>query len=292
MSLLASSPLENVQKNDSKIAPYRTVIISGHVVEVREYDRAPTGLNKPFEDDYDPFANLDVQDAVEQQEINTQHHLDQSRLKDMLKSTRTSERRQQTVRDARNKVRRLALSNFGHSDKFITLTYKKNMTDIDQADKDFKNFIKRFKYHFGVEELKYLAVREFQQRGAIHFHLVCNWDKHFTSENEIRKSERLLGKEIWKQGFVDIKQIDHVDNIGAYISKYMTKSVSISFFKNKKIYLCSKGLQQSIKLTGEEADKYFLENNLDQKKETFKNEYPTEYQGNCQFKEYNYQRQI
>lgn len=289
MPALASKPIQNEQKTT-----YKTIIISGHVIEVREYERAPSRPNFIHEDDYDPFHNIDLLEKEHpgyMQAINNQNYLDNQRKAELLRGDRKAERRQQTVRDARNNVRRLALANFGPSDKFITLTYKKNMKDIEQADKDFKNFIKRFKYHFDITDLKYIAVREFQKRGAIHFHLICDWNKYFSDESEIRKFERLLGKEIWKQGFVDIKQTSHIDNIGAYISKYMTKNVSVEFFKNKKIYLCSKGLKKSIKLTGEEAEKYFIENNLEKEKEVFQNEYPTEYNGLCNFKEYNKLRQ-
>ena len=48
--------------------------------------------------------------------------------------------------------------------------------------------------------------------------------------------------QIPKHGFVDIKIMDDgVDNIGAYLIKYMTKDVSHEAFKGHKAYLCSKG---------------------------------------------------
>lgn len=251
---------------------YKKVIVSGNVIEVYEYEKEPMipEQNKYIDDGYDPFD-------YENTEL------------DQFKKDRTQERREQTVRDARNMVRRLALMNFGSGDKFITLTYKENITDIDKADLDFKNFIKRFKYHFKIERLKYIAVREFQKRGAIHYHIICDWDKHFESEKEVRHYERVLGRDIWRHGFVDIKTMDeNNDNVGAYLVKYMTKNVSVVFFKNRKIYLCSKGLERPKVYRGLEAEMIIETYKLGtQKKEVFTNSYLSEYLGNVVYKEYN-----
>lgn len=256
----------------TQITTYKKVIVSGNVIEVYEYEKQPMipEQNKYTDDGYDPFdyENTDL---------------------DQFKKDRKQERREQTVRDARNMVRRLALMNFGSGDKFITLTYKENMTDIDRADLDFKNFIKRFKYHFKIERLKYIAVREFQKRGAIHYHVICDWDKHFESDKEVRHYERVLGRDIWRHGFVDIKTMDeNNDNVGAYLVKYMTKNVSVVFFKNRKIYLCSKGLERPKVYRGLEAEMIIEAYGLgDKKKEVFTNSYLSEYLGNVVYKEYN-----
>lgn len=256
---------------------YKKVIVSGNVIEVYEYEKSPTvpEYDVHVNDGYDPF---DYEN----------YKLDSEQL-EKYKKDRTQERREQTVRDARNMVRRLALMNFGPGDKFITLTYKENVKDIDKADLDFKNFIKRFKYHFKIDRLKYIAVREFQKRGAIHYHVICDWDKRFESEKEVRHYERVLGRDIWRHGFVDIKTMDeNNDNVGAYLVKYMTKNVSVVFFKNRKIYLCSKGLERPKVYRGLEAEMIIEAYGLGtQKKEVFTNSYVSEYLGNVVYKEYN-----
>src|SRR5690606_33032651 len=155
-------------------------------------------------------------------------------------------RRQQTMREARNLTRRLALMNFGQSDTFITLTYpnERHLTenDIEIADNDFKKFMQRFNYRYG--KVKYLAVREFTKIGRIHFHLLTDWKPDVHNETEIRELEVEFAKKVWKHGFVDIKVMTEVDNIGAYLIKYMTKDVSQEAFKGHKAYLCSKGLER------------------------------------------------
>lgn len=82
----------------------------------------------------------------------------------------------------RNNIRRLACANFSNMDKFITFTFKENLQDLKQANLIFKNFIKRLKYYLNDFEIKYLAVIEFQSRGAIHYHTLMNipyikWEK-------------------------------------------------------------------------------------------------------------------
>jgi len=100
----------------------------------------------------------------------------------------------------------------------ITLTYKKNMTDTKQLYEDFKNFMKRFRYSFKeYGSIDYLTVIEPQERGAWHHHLLVRFndveDKVFLNPNAVR--------EIWGHGFIKIKTLEGVDNIGAYLSAYL-----------------------------------------------------------------------
>lgn len=249
---------------------YRKVIVSGDVLEVYSYERPPKN-------------NFEVTDGYEERFNDIEDGLD-------LRGDRKDERRLQTVRDARNLTRRLALMNFNSKDKFITLTYAENMTCLNRADDDFKKFIMRLKYQYGIKELKYLAVRERQKRGAVHFHLLCNWDVELIDEKQIRNLERHIGEKVWKFGFVDIKPIGHVDNVGAYLIKYMTKNLSIELYKGKKLYLCSRGLERPVEYSGLEAEALIKFYELDNKKEVFTNCYESEYLGKITYFEYNKNR--
>lgn len=261
------------------VRTYKKVIVTNHVIEIYEYQKEPLG-RQDFDsnDDYDA---LDITDT----KIDLKDEID-----------RVEERRNQTVRDARNITRRLALKNFSSGDKFITLTFdpkklkdKKDLFFLDFVDKEFKKFIQRFNYRFKTK-LKYIAVRETHKSGAFHIHMICDWDKLLIYEDEIREWERILGQEVWKHGFVDIKAIDHVDNVGAYIIKYMTKDLPVDLYSNKKLYLCSKGLERPFVYRGYEAEKIIEAYNLEQKKEVFTNSYESEYLGNITYKEFNLKR--
>lgn len=138
---------------------------------------------------------------------------------------------------ARRNVRMTANSN-PDLDKFLTLTYKDNVTDIDRARKDFDRFLKRLK-HYLCKDLKYIVVIEFQKRGAIHFHLLCNLP--FVNVDELAQ--------IWGFGFVRINRIDNVDNVGAYITKYMTKENIDERLAGKKCYSMSRNLKKPVVVT-------------------------------------------
>jgi hypothetical protein len=103
--------------------------------------------------------------------------------------------------------------------KFITLTYKENMTDPQQLYKDFKAFWQRLMYYHdkkGWQHPLYLIVIEPQQRGAFHGHLLLFYDVNapFIPNVDFEK--------IWRHGFTKISKIDHVDNLGAYLTAYLT----------------------------------------------------------------------
>lgn len=259
----------------------------------------PNSLKDKHDDFTDHLLNNDLfssDDNIKKQAIEN----NRKTLKEKI--DRKEERRVQTIRDARNKCRRLALSNFTSDDCFITLTYAKNMQDVKQADKDFKNFIKRLR-NFSKQKIKYLAVREFQKRGAIHFHFLTDlklpsWVKN---ENSLKEYERVIG-DLWGFGFVDVKLLNKaksknnkynnkpVDNVGAYLIKYMTKENHDIRLKEHKAYLPSRGLQKPYIYTEDEAKAIINAYNLDKKKEEFTNTYDSEFLGNITYKEYNLNR--
>ena len=85
---------------------------------------------------------------------------------------------------ARKMVQRLVDANFGfHIDpfgrpyisKFLTLTFKKNIKTPKEANAYFTRFMKKLNYQVFKSKksvIKYLAVVEFQKRGAVHYHVV------------------------------------------------------------------------------------------------------------------------
>lgn len=125
--------------------------------------------------------------------------------------------------------------NVGQNTKFMTLTYKKNQTDWEQSSKDFKLFLLRLKREGII--LSYVAVREFQKRGAIHFHLVI-----FNNE----KLDINILKKCWSFGFIKINRIDNYFNVTRYVSKYISKSLITSFvnYPFKRLYNCSRDLKR------------------------------------------------
>jgi len=102
--------------------------------------------------------------------------------------------------------------------RWITLTYGENMIDTNRLYDDFEKFHKRFKTYCKSKDIscpEYIAMMEPQGRGAWHCHLLYIWDKiaPYIANKTL--------KEIWQQGFVKIKKLDNVDNVGAYLTAYL-----------------------------------------------------------------------
>ncbi|MDP2924046.1 MAG: hypothetical protein Q8O30_10070 [Candidatus Omnitrophota bacterium] len=121
------------------------------------------------------------------------------------------------LKDTFRKVRDLINTNFkgGENELHLTLTYRENMKDIKQLYNDFKDFWKRYKYKYG-DDIDYLSVIEPQGRGAWHCHVLIRHNdgmKVFIPSNDLEK--------LWGHGFIKIKSLKGVDNIGAYLSAYL-----------------------------------------------------------------------
>jgi len=162
---------------------------------------------------------------------------------------------------ARNELRRLALSNFSNKSKFITLTFKDDMTDIAESNKFFKAFARKLRKI--QTDFKYIAVIEFTKAGRIHYHMLCNLK--YVPAKKI--------EEAWGQGFIKINRIDHVDNIGAYVIKYMTKEAVDARLIGKKMYQTSKGLVKPKELVGKEAEYLYEQMKKEKRKMVYSSSY-------------------
>ena len=103
--------------------------------------------------------------------------------------------------------------------RWCTLTYAENMTDTKRLYEDFRDFNKRFQYYcktHGYSKPEYIVMMEPQGRGAWHAHLLYIWQDQkapYIANQEFR--------EMWGHGFVKIKKLDNVDNVGAYLTAYL-----------------------------------------------------------------------
>ncbi|MFC5404415.1 rolling circle replication-associated protein [Cohnella soli] len=90
--------------------------------------------------------------------------------------------------------------NFSEGHKFLTLTYEKEDVSLDESARDFENWVKRMRERY--DDFKYLAVRSFQQRGTLHYHLLADLPT-------IPRAELADGtfSAIWGHGSVDLRRI-------------------------------------------------------------------------------------
>ena len=110
--------------------------------------------------------------------------------------------------------------------KWITLTYKENMTDTKRLYVDFKNFVKRFKYKYG--HFEYIVACEPQGRGAWHLHCIIIFKNNapYIPNNVIWSlwspegyKDKLNGGKGYD--YVKTQKLDDIDNIGAYLTAYL-----------------------------------------------------------------------
>lgn len=235
---------------------YSKVVISGRIVEIYDYER-------PVERGYESKGGRDKKADAEE----------------------SGKNREKTLKRARQDIRRIVNANVGaygddFTAKFLTLTFADNVTDIEKANTEFKRFVKRMNYHlFGTKKgnLRYTVVPEFQDRGSVHYHVII-YNIPYTKSEYIEK--------IWKNGFIKINKIDNVNNVGAYICKYLTKANDDDRLKGKKCYFNSRGLYKPIEITDEKkAEK--IKGSLPEEKKVYDREYENEYTGKTVYKQYN-----
>ena len=148
------------------------------------------------------------------------------------KSTMDAATLHKSISRARTTVRRKLLSM--SADRLLTLTFRENVQDIDDAWNCFKYFCKlmRFRYR---DRWAYVCVPEYQKRGAVHFHLAIVGYYH---ANTVRRMWlRASGK---RGGNVDIttprkagKNSWNPKRIAAYLTKYITKGDSVDFNRRR-----------------------------------------------------------
>lgn len=170
--------------------------------------------------------------------------------------------RKKTAQRARQTVRRYVNAN-PQLNKFLTLTFKDNVQNLIYARIEFDKFVKRVKTR--IKNFQYVVVIEFQKRGAIHFHLLCNLP--YVSVNDLAK--------VWKHGFIKLNRIDNVDNVGAYVTKYMSKENLDERLIGKKCYSMSKDLNEPMEYTKTEDIEEIM-NNLENVKKVYENEFLTD----------------
>lgn len=195
--------------------------------------------------------------------------------------------RQRSLKRAKASLRRLINANHGQygkefTSKFLTLTFGDNIADLDFAHYEFEKFMKRLNYlifNSKKANIKYTAVWELQERGAIHYHVIL-YNIPYIKQNIIQ--------ETWKNGFIWINKIKDVDNVGTYIAEYLgdEKSRNPEEYQGKKTYFSSRGLLQPVEITDKKIVETIAVALLSQKM-AYSSTFTNEYLGDISYKQYN-----
>ena len=192
---------KQTERNYIASSAYVTVTDMGHIVEVQHMERKNSKCH---------IQKLDKERYV---------LLETGEIMEFEQSENRSEN-ENSLRQTFKRLRYLINNNFtgASNELFVTMTYKENMQDTTRLYEDLKNFMKRLRYHFkDSTSIDYLNVIEPQLRGAWHSHLLLRFndlDEVFVPNSEIA--------ELWGHGFTVTKSLKEVDNIGAYLSAYLS----------------------------------------------------------------------
>lgn len=131
---------------------------------------------------------------------------------------------------------RLAKANSSDWSLFITLTFEDNITNINEANKRFRYFID--KVQRVKKDFKYLCIPEFQKRGAVHYHMLCNIDINDKSLIYVQEDNcKFYHIKYWNDGFSSIEIMKNdIKKVVGYISKYMTKDIDDRLFNHKRYF--------------------------------------------------------
>jgi hypothetical protein len=141
-------------------------------------------------------------------------------------------RKQKHYEQTRWDIARLVDCNFNYQTKFVTLTFKENVQEINQTNREFKYFIQRLNYYLyktKIQSLKYIATWEKQKRGAIHYHVIF-FDFPYIAKEKLQA--------LWAHGFIKINrvEVDSKENRGRYLSKYFGKDLELKEHKKKAFF--------------------------------------------------------
>lgn len=196
-----------------------------------------------------------------------------------VSNNRSEEYRKQNAIRAKNRIRRLVQRNFDKVGKLLTLTFRDtdrfDITSLKACHQRYAYFVKRLSSQF--PNTRYLAVPEFQKRGAVHYHLVL--DIPYTPVEELR--------ELWPYGFIQIKKIFNPACVGLYIAKYVSKAMLDERYQNHRCFHSSKNLKQPVIAYGDQlADKIKA---IEAKgfKPTYTKTYHSDWYGEIKYSQYN-----
>lgn len=106
--------------------------------------------------------------------------------------------------------------------RWCTVTYRQRetadqecvpVTDAKRIKVDFQHFIRRLHVLYG--EFEYITAAEPQGSGSWHYHVL------FIFPGKAPYMPNKTVADAWGQGYVTIKKLDDVDNVGAYLTAYL-----------------------------------------------------------------------
>jgi len=204
---------------------YNKLISYGKSVELFEYEKTPQRFGRKYQK---------LQDGSKVRRV-------AENRADLLQRKSQSTKRRDNARRSGIFFRKLVASNLGVGENplYVTLTIAKNVCDVGKAHGYFNAFARSLKNQFGTQ-VRYIAVPEFQKRGAVHFHALF-WGLETEQLARTERHSRLFAK-TWGVGFADLVATDGSIKLAWYLGKYMLKAILDPRLLNKKAFIASRNI--------------------------------------------------
>lgn len=159
-------------------------------------------------------------------------------------------RRIRNVQSARASFFRLVRANIGTGQvpALLTLTMREILS-LREGWRAFTLFAQRLRTR-KKSSFSFVAVPEFQKRGAVHFHVLV-WGLSHEEIARERNTRRIA--ELWGHGFVDIRATDGSPRLATYLAKYMFKAMYDVRLAGQKAYSGSRNLVRSVSVSNPAA---------------------------------------
>jgi len=177
------------------------------------------------------------------------------------------------IKRKKKSFERLVLANLvgDHAPALVTATMFEVGT-IKSAYETFTLFIQRLRKSFG-KDFRYIAVPEYQKRGAVHFHMMIwgipeeyikNEAPHWEREEDIGNMDKVVRgtrdlQNLWQGGYLDCISTDGSQKLGRYLGKYLSKSLQDPRLYSQKSYRASSNVLRSVRIPYSQAVGYAKE---------------------------------
>jgi hypothetical protein len=174
--------------------------------------------------------------------------------------------------------------------KFLTFTFKEDIRDFKTANYEWTKFVQRLEYRIGFKA-RYVVVPEFQDKsrdGVIHYHAIF-FNVPYIPANP-KMDTRGLGynlADIWGLGFVKINAIDRVNNVGTYVTAYMTEDIEDERYQGAKKYFASRGLFKHKEFITADDDLVDEVMQGIEGKRTYESDFENDYVGKVHYEQFN-----
>jgi len=216
---------------------------------------------------------------------------------------RVATRSASSVQRARRAFTRLVRANLGGDENPTLFTFTMlEVLSFEASSRIFSLFSAALRKRYG-QKVRYIAVPEFQTRGALHWHALywglprgfgClgHYDRKrhkFIHQCPIgRQCERRTRdiQRLWLRGFVDGRETDGHAKLAGYLAKYMSKAMSDKRLVHKRAYNVSRNCLRPMQAGSHSLHEYFDELIPDDAQLLTVKKNRTQWLGNVIYKQY------